>query len=358
MKSIFLTILLLSIIFFNLSAQIKVDNLGRVGVGYLTPNETLSIREDGSTLIGLRSNTSNPFIGMLFYNGSARKWNFSFATSNTSDLVFYRYSGSSAVSALYLKESNGYVGIGKYPYSELDVQGSIRYTGTITDVSDKRMKRNINEMQGCLEKITRLEGKTYQQVVMPDSVSELSEMLNGARSARKDEKVDKRASMGFLAQDVQEIFPELVYEDETGLLSMDYISLIPVLVEALKEQQAQIDELARKVKKGKNARFEKASEDESQSLGELEESERLLSQNRPNPFSESTQIDITLAEGDNNAFIYVYDMQGVQKKKYPVSGKGKTSVTIQGGELTAGMYMYALVVGDTVVDTKKMILTQ
>lgn len=178
-------------------AQIKVDNLGRVGVGYLSPNETLSVREDGSTLIGLRSNASNPFIGMLFYNGSARKWNFSFATSNTSDLVFYRYSGSNAVSALYLEESNGYIGIGKYPYSELDVQGSIRYTGTITDVSDKRMKRNINAMEGSLEKITRLEGKTYQQVIMPDSVSELNEMLSSARSARKDEKVDKRASMDF-----------------------------------------------------------------------------------------------------------------------------------------------------------------
>lgn len=152
----------------------------------------------------------------------------------------------------------------------------------------------------------------------------------------------------------------MVYEDEAGLLSMDYISLIPVLVEALKEQQAQIDKLARKIKKSgkRNARFEQAASDEVLGSEELGDNRRLLSQNHPNPFSESTQIDITLAEEDNGAFVYVYDMQGVQKRKYPVKGTGSTSVTIQGGELIAGMYMYALVVGDTVVDTKKMILTK
>lgn len=46
--------------------------------------------------------------------------------------------------------------------------------------------------------------------------------------------------MGFIAQKVQTEFPELVSEDEEGYLSIDYIGIIPVLVEAMKEQQKQI----------------------------------------------------------------------------------------------------------------------
>ena len=49
--------------------------------------------------------------------------------------------------------------------------------------------------------------------------------------------------MGFLAQDVQKIFPELVYADKNGILSIDYIALIPVLVESLKELNAKVDAL-------------------------------------------------------------------------------------------------------------------
>jgi DNA-binding MltR family transcriptional regulator len=59
-------------------------------------------------------------------------------------------------------------------------------------------------------------------------------------------KTDKRTRLGFIAQDVQAIFPELVEEDAEGYLSVDYLGLIPVLVEAIKEQQVQIEELQKK----------------------------------------------------------------------------------------------------------------
>lgn len=52
-----------------------------------------------------------------------------------------------------------------------------------------------------------------------------------------------RTRLGFLAQDVQVLFPELVEEDNEGYKYVDYVGLIPVLVESVKEQQEQIDEL-------------------------------------------------------------------------------------------------------------------
>ena len=57
-----------------------------------------------------------------------------------------------------------------------------------------------------------------------------------------------------MAQEVQKVYPELVYADKNGILSVDYISMIPVLVESIKEQQiviielkAAIEELKKKV---------------------------------------------------------------------------------------------------------------
>ena len=55
--------------------------------------------------------------------------------------------------------------------------------------------------------------------------------------------------IGFIAQEVEEVFPELVNRNpENDLRSVDYISLIPVLVEAIKEQQQQIDDLKQQLK--------------------------------------------------------------------------------------------------------------
>jgi len=55
--------------------------------------------------------------------------------------------------------------------------------------------------------------------------------------------------MGFIGKELQTVFPELVKQDKNGYLSVDYISIIPVLVEAVKEQQAQIEELKKLIKK-------------------------------------------------------------------------------------------------------------
>jgi len=64
-------------------------------------------------------------------------------------------------------------------------------------------------------------------------------------------KVKEKTRLGFIAQDLKAIFPELVDEDKDGYMYVDYVGLIPVLVESVKEQQAQIDELIRlAVKKG------------------------------------------------------------------------------------------------------------
>ena len=83
-----------------------------------------------------------------------------------------------------------------------------------------------------------------------------------------------------------------------------------------------------------------------------------LYQNRPNPFSESTTVEYYLPKGINKAQLYVYNMQGRQVKNFNIAPAfGYGSVTIEGGSMEAGMYMYTLITDGKEVDTKKMILT-
>ena len=61
-----------------------------------------------------------------------------------------------------------------------------------------------------------------------------------------------RVQIGFLAQDLEKIFPEMVFTDDAGYKSIDYTRLTPVLVETIKEQQKQIDNLVKRVEKIEN----------------------------------------------------------------------------------------------------------
>ena len=106
--------------------------------------------------------------------------------------------------------------------------GTTVIAGDLTVNSDMRLKANIISLGSTLAKLLQLDGKSY---VM-----------------KTDESKQK---IGLLAQDVKAVYPELVKQanNEEGTLSVNYQGLIPVLINAIKEQQAEIDELKRLIKK-------------------------------------------------------------------------------------------------------------
>jgi len=117
---------------------------------------------------------------------------------------------------------DGNVGIGTTsPNVALDVIGSIEYTGTITDVSDIRLKENLVPITNSLSMIQGMKGYTFNMID------------NEARQA------------GVIAQDVQKVLPEAVsvVDEEQGYLGVDYTQLVPVLIEAVKELKSENDEL-------------------------------------------------------------------------------------------------------------------
>jgi len=93
------------------------------------------------------------------------------------------------------------------------------------------------------------------------------------------------------------------------------------------------------------------------SIPEIKAQSGGLTQNAPNPFTKQTEIKYFVANDVKEAFIGIFDMQGKMLQRISVA-PGQNSITIQGSNLAAGMYMYSLIVDRQVVDTKRMILTK
>ena len=175
----------------------------------------------------------------------------------------------------------------------------------------------------------------------------------------------KRKKSGFIAQELEEIFPEAVYTLPNGKKAIAYSEIIPLLVEAIKEQQNEIDKQQNEIDELRQSKIVQTRSaigavDEQSDVNSLldEKLKAKLYSNIPNPFKEQTTISFFIPETSSRASIHIYNLQGKQIKQLNIESRGNGSVTINGYELTPGMYMYSLIVDGQEVDTKKMILTE
>jgi hypothetical protein len=284
MKTLF-TFLVLT--FFLTTAQAQdID----ATLGGATSTEGFSVKDDGgNTLFRVGGNgyvgvgTTSPGAGLELNNaagygsavaltntGGGTEWRITSWTDG--NLRFVKIPGST-FTAMQMEPVNGFVGIGTTPSMNLHLlhnqftdggfllentfnnaawqlytsqsssdlrlffNGAARgafddVTGNYTPVSDERLKKNIEPVESVLDKINSLQPKKYNMM----------EEVNTA---------DKH--YGFIAQDLEKIFPELVSvtpNDGDGiedLRMVSYTELIPILVKAIQEQQKQIEELQRRI---------------------------------------------------------------------------------------------------------------
>jgi hypothetical protein len=180
---------------------------------------------------------------------------------------------------------------------------------------------------------------------------------------KKIEDEDKNLGhIGFLAQEMEKVIPEVVRTSVNGTKAIAYTDLIAVLVEAMKEQQVTIDKLNQRLTNIESTPISKVSKVISDNTDIPNKTDALtypvLDQNIPNPFNTATTIGFYLPTTIATASIYVYDMNGIQLKSYPINERGKKNIIINGSEFNAGMYLYALIADGKVIDTKRMILTK
>jgi hypothetical protein len=231
---------------------------------------------------------------------------------------------------------------------------------TLLQPSDMRLKENIKFCFSLLSKLKNVNTYNYNYT---------DEFFKDFDSIQKEKT--QRTEYGFLAQELQKIFPELVYENDSDKLSINYIGMIPILTAAINEMQkgtetrdSVIDALMQKVESLENALIACCSKKTQKSIQSFEltdptaADELKVYQNVPNPFNETTIISCYIPESIGKAELCVYDMQGSLLKCFLISERGTTNVQIQAGQLAAGIYTYLLIGDSKTSDTKQMILTK
>ena len=183
-----------------------------------------------ATAMGRASTASGYYSTVIGYNATA---------SDFASFVIGQYnsSGSSATSAGSYDVSapafvigNGTSGTVSDAFKvmfngDATVSNDLTVSGDVVVSSDARLKSNIVSLGSTLARVLLIDGKTYKM------------------------KKDGKQKIGVLAQDIQNVFPELVSEDDNEMLAVNYQGLVPVLINALKEQQSEIEILKEQEKR-------------------------------------------------------------------------------------------------------------
>lgn len=160
---------------------------------------------------------------------------------------------------------------------------------------------------------------------------------------------------------LKKVFPELVYEDNYGNVSINYVEMVPLLLQYTNELSAEVKELrtalAEYTEDKTLTETNKRTETTATAISDTDTDILALDQNEPNPFSETTTIGVTVPETVKSAYIF-YDMSGKEVKRMEIAARGKTNVSIAGEDLTSGMYLYSLIADGKVISTKRMILAK
>ncbi len=131
----------------------------------------------------------------------------------------------------------GYIGTSQLPFRA--VYARTHYAALLTSFlaySDRALKDDIRPLTGALDTLGQLNAVTFSMKPHPND--------DPAREWTPREQYERENQIGFLAQDVEKVLPQLVAEDEhTGLKSVAYVALVPILVEAVKTQQRHIEAL-------------------------------------------------------------------------------------------------------------------
>jgi hypothetical protein len=223
--------------------RMTITNAG-VGIGTNSPQTPLHVQASGRNVVLRLQGSSNFSQGIDFYDNNGTTWSV-YKPPNTSHLRF-----SNGTNDLITFQNTGYVGIGVteplakfHVYdsgTEQDVlraengNGSMRFTANgqlkaysssgfnyftaIANVSDRRLKEDVKPISNALAKIEKLQGVSFK--------------------FKREFNIEEGTQIGFIAQDVCEVCPEFVQQDdETNIMHLKYEKMTALLVEGIKDMQ-------------------------------------------------------------------------------------------------------------------------
>lgn len=320
---------LLSIICLVSSAQIKMHETGQVSFQSLATHGGIQIEPSGKSSFEPNLTASGTVLTQTKVQVALVKaWNV-YYDNNIRDLP---------VSSFYVTGSGN-----AYAHNHYTINSGFGGGNTKGHYPIENATLMLSKLNGYYYDSNEFEG------FEPDFVDNPNIAPEAVEGMMKDLSITK--SLGLSAEDLETILPEAIRHDPEGMIYINYAAIIPVLVEAFKEQQTTIELLQRELDELKT------DPKGTYSTEDTHLSKNVLYQNSPNPTNSSTTIDCYLDTYTSRASIVVYDLNGLQLKEYPVYNQGKNTVTIQANEFKPGIYIYSLLVDGKLIDTKRMVIT-
>jgi hypothetical protein len=213
----------------TVSTIVARDASGNFSAGTITANLTGNCSGTSNNITAYTINQSvgtsdSPSFNQVLATNNGNGTNFKvgddawFGDVNVANTV--RLKGVQDATAGYLTFGNQATALGLTNSTTLTWGAAFTATGDVTAFSDIRVKENIKTIEGALDKVLRLRGVTFNRIDLDD----------------KSEKI------GVIAQEIQQVLPQVVME-ENDRYSVAYGNIVGVLIEAIKEQQKQIEEL-------------------------------------------------------------------------------------------------------------------
>lgn len=320
---------------------------------YNTANNVSMVNGGGSVGVG----TSSPESKLHVIGGESNGTTGAFKiTSDTRNMVFDGNEIDVTNHSMYLQNnSNGHliiasgggsvrIGSDVTPSSKLDVAGDVRCFNLFTN-SDRRYKTAIRTFEGALGKVLAMRGTSYDFAA--DQIP--ADYLAGKQ-------------VGFIAQEMKEVMPELVKTDAEGMMSVNYIGVIPVLVEALKEQHEVIEEKETRITalevqnnelKDRLARIEAA-------LGIASDRQETPAANTavasPNPTSGIVTISLSNTASAKSVTVKIMDNAG--REIASRNANGASSVQFDLTQFPTAVYVAQVIADGKVVSTNKVQLVK
>lgn len=246
-----------------------------------------------------------------------------------------------------------------YFQGPVHVTGQLNVCAGITGTFLGYSSNNSRAIQTCTQKTEQvsdlLQGLSanafYQEKTIRQEVYSGDTIATSPELSAMQQQIEKKIHYGLSADQMEAVFPELVYETENGEKAINYMELVPILVQAINELSAKVEELESGETSWRKTKM-------ATGLPSADEDVTLLSlgQNKPNPFGKTTSIAVSVPEDVRTAFLYVYNLNGNKVAQVDITARGASSVTLSASNLSDGMYLYSLIADGKVVETKRMIV--
>lgn len=293
------------------SAQITINSTGKVGINNSSPTYNLDL--DGNFNLE-QTGTSR----IVTQNGKRILF-------NNSDM----YTDNSANLGIY-----GYSTMWNYLYSEY---ATFTYNPTI--LSDKNTKKEIKDLDKTLSKLVSLRPVKYRMK---------AEKANKETSVTSESETpaEKKLQVGLIAQEVQNIFPEVVTQVGDSHLGIRYTELVPMLIKALQEQQEKISMLREKAEYYVQNSFN----------NEILKGCKVY-QSKLNTGNKSITFEYEIPASVKSAELYICNTKGKLLKRNTIDSHGSGSILIDVNEFENEKLFYCFVQDGLIVDTKQFLLT-